>query len=84
MRTVPPPRAPHHLRHGSVGCNAKYLGTGLSPEGDTEMMTLNRPLQEIKGVVKMTLDVTAADIGESAVPMAVAPPASPSTAADSG
>ena len=41
----------------SVSCNAKFTGTGLSPDGDVEMLVRNVPLAEIEGCIKIPLDV---------------------------
>ena len=44
------------LEH-SVSCNARFTGTGLSPDGDVEMLVRNIPLAEIEGCIKIPLDV---------------------------
>lgn len=40
----------------------RFTGTGHSPDGATEMMTVNRRLEDIDGLVSIELDVTLAAI----------------------
>ena len=44
------------LEH-SVSCNVRFTGTGLSPDGDVEMLVRNIPLAAIEGRIKIPLDV---------------------------
>jgi hypothetical protein len=46
----------------SLGCNSKYLGTGLSPNGQPECFVLNRPLSQIPGCVILDLNVTLEEL----------------------
>lgn len=52
------------LNH-TIGCNGRFTGTGLSPDGAVEMMALNTPLADIAGVLRIPLDVSAAAVGSA-------------------
>jgi len=46
----------------TIGCNSKFTGTGLSPDGHKEFMMKNMPIDEISGCVVMDLEVSMDDI----------------------
>eukprot|EP00040_Diaphanoeca_grandis_P033658 m.206509 g.206509 ORF g.206509 m.206509 type:complete len:292 (+) comp32955_c1_seq8:237-1112(+) len=62
LKTVTLYHARAFLEH-SVGCNARFTGSGFGPDGTTvEMMTANVPLDSIRGLVKIPVVVTEADL----------------------
>mmetsp|Transcript_5685 Transcript_5685/g.14504 ORF Transcript_5685/g.14504 Transcript_5685/m.14504 type:complete len:250 (+) Transcript_5685:289-1038(+) len=59
------PRTMYHARaflELTVGANVMFTGTGLSPSGEPELMGLNRQVADIKGIVSIPLEVTAAAV----------------------
>ena len=61
-------RTIYHARaflHHSVGCNHRFLGNGLSPDGHVEIMTLNKRLEDIPGAELIDLVVTEEDLNEA-------------------
>mmetsp|Transcript_6631 Transcript_6631/g.10129 ORF Transcript_6631/g.10129 Transcript_6631/m.10129 type:complete len:234 (-) Transcript_6631:220-921(-) len=46
----------------AVGCNSKFTGTGKGPKGQIEMITLNKPINEIEGHILIDLDVNGDDL----------------------
>jgi hypothetical protein len=59
------PRTLYHARgflDHSVGCNPRFTGTGLSPDGEVETLVPNVPLSEVAGLVRVPLTITDAEI----------------------
>lgn len=55
------PKTLYHARgflEHSVGCNCKFTGTGLSPDGEVETLVPCVPLSELVGLVRVPLTIT--------------------------
>lgn len=46
----------------AIGCNSKFTGLGVSPDGEREFMTRNRAIADIDDHVLLDLEITEADI----------------------
>ena len=51
--------------HHSVGCNHRFQGNGLSPDGHVEIMTFNKKLKDIPGAELIDLHVTEDDLNDA-------------------
>ena len=45
-----------------MGCNERFTGTGLSPDGEVETLVPCVPLKELVGVVRVPLAISDVEI----------------------